>query len=149
MDVAVVFFSEFSAAKSAVWRLYKWIKRGSHGSYIKANSNQTQTSVTCVAVFHMQISWSDMNDETGIDNKLSFFEVVLLNVWWKVPSQECGEDNEIREVLQSVAIFTDFLRKCSGQSDRNIKNFCQCLCKYLMFSHVIVLQYNEISQISH
>lgn len=35
MDVAVVFFSEFSAAKSAVWRLYKWIKRGSHGSYIK------------------------------------------------------------------------------------------------------------------
>lgn len=68
----------------------------------------------------------------------------------------CGEKYPVKNavkitkfVLQSVAIFTDFLRKCSGQSDRNIKNFCQCLCKYLMFSHVIVLQYNEISQISH
>ena len=80
--------------------------------------------------------------KTGIDNKLSIFDVVLLNVWWKVPSQEWGEIDEICEVLQSVAIFADFLRECSGQSDKNIKNFCQCLCKYLMFSPVIVLQYN-------
>lgn len=48
------------------------------------------------------------------------------------------------EILQSLKIFTDFLHKRFGQSDRHLKNFCQCLCKYLMFSHVIVLHYNEI-----
>lgn len=35
MDVVVVFFLEFLVVKSVVWCLYKWIKRGSYGFYIK------------------------------------------------------------------------------------------------------------------
>jgi len=92
-----------------------------------------------------------MNDETGIDNKLSIFEVVLLSVWSKVTIQECGQGDDdfdqIREFLQIAAIFTDFLLKRSGQPDRHIKNFCHCLCKYMMFSHFIGFNTIKLNQI--
>lgn len=123
IDVTVVFFPEFSSTQGTIVYLHMWLERvWSHLTpQLQASAKQALGSMTWIAVFHMQMSWSDINDETGILNKISIFNLI-----WLCSAFAVKIDGN-RNLLQSdttIFFFKYSSVKLSGHSDRHVKSIC-------------------------